>query len=117
MKTLELPLSDKYYVSITKYGNGGGYGTPSSVQLRFEQPRSVTHTLAHEIVHLTIEHLIKKYQIDHWTKERIVDLVMNKFFPDNQRLQRNPENVEKVSEIFEREFPDIEKIIAEISKL
>jgi len=117
LKTLGLPLQEKYFVAITKYGNGGSYGVPDNIQLNFKQSKSLSFTTAHEIVHLTIEHLIQKYNIVHWTKERLVDLIMNKIFPGRPRLQRNPENAEQISEIFEREFPDIEKIISEVSKL
>ena len=117
LKTLELPLQEKYFLSITKYGTGGSYGTPNRIQLNLNQTDRPSFTIAHEIVHLTIEHLIKKYQINHWTKERIVDLIMNKFFLDNKRLQRNPEYAEKISEIFEREFPNVENVVEEISKL
>jgi hypothetical protein len=113
-----LPLQEKYYVSITQYGNGGSYGTPDKIQLNFNQiTRNVSFTIAHETVHLTIEHLIREYKIDHWTKERIVDLIINKLFPENQRLQRNPKNAEQISEIFEREFPNVEKVIKDISEI
>lgn len=116
LKTLGLPVQEKYFVSATKYGSGGSYWRPNSVKLNIESTRKA-FTLAHEIVHLTIEDLIKKYDIDHWTKERIVDLIMNKFFPEKARLQRNHENAEKISEIFEANYPDIEKIIREISEI
>lgn len=117
LKTLGLPLQDKYYVCVTRYGTGGSYGYPNDIQLNLEQKRKVPLTLAHEIVHLTIEPLIQEYTIDHWTKERLVDLIMCKFFPEDQKLQRDPENAEQISEIFNREFPNIKNIIMEIAKL
>ncbi len=116
LRSLSLPLQDKYFICLTKYGTGGSYGLPDNIQLNIEQKRSASLTIAHEIVHLTIEHLIKEYNIDHWTKERLVDLIMNKFFPEQPKLQRDPEKAEQIFEIFEREFPDIEKIIKEISE-
>ncbi len=119
LKTLGQPLQEKYYACLTRYGTGGSYGWPSDIQLNINQNRrdSAAKTLAHEIVHLTIEPLIKQYNIEHWTKERLVNLIMNKFFPENPIMQRDPENAEKINEIFEREFPNIWKIIAEISKV
>ena len=117
LKTLGLPVQNKYFVSITKYGNGGSYGVPNNIQLNFNQTRSLSFVIAHEIVHLTIEHLIKEYGIDHWIKERLVDLIMNRFFPENPKLQRDPANSEKISELFDNYFPDIRKIIEEVSKL
>ena len=116
LKTLGLPIQKEYRISITVYGTGGSYGPPNNVQLNNHANRQ-PFVIAHEVVHLTIEHLIQKYKIDHWTKERMVDLVMNKFFPENQKLQRNPEHAEQIGEIFEREFPNIEKVISEIAKL
>lgn len=118
LKTLGLPIQEKYFLSLTKYGTGGSYGVPNHIQLNIGQMnRAPSFTIAHEIVHLTIEHLIKEYKIDHWTKERIVDLIMNKFFPDDKKLQRSPENAEKINEIFDSEFPDIQKLVKEISEL
>lgn len=117
LETLGLPLQDKYYVCATRYGTGGSYGYPNDIQLNLEQKRKVPLTLAHEIVHLTIEPLIREYSIDHWTKERLVDLIMNKFFPEDQKLQRDPVNAGQILEIFNREFPDIKKVIMEVSKL
>ena len=90
---------------------------PDNVQLNLKQKGEPAFTLAHEIVHLTIEHLIRKYQIDHWTKERLVNLIMNKFFPDKPILQRDPQNAEQISEIFDREFPNIEEVIKDISAI
>lgn len=117
LKTLNLPLQDKYFVCVTKYGTGGSYGLPDSIQLNLENKRNIPITLAHEIVHLTIEPLIQEYKIQHWEKERIVDLIINKFFPEDQKVQRDPEDSEKISEIFEKNFPDVEKIIVEVSKI
>ncbi len=117
LKTLGLPLQAIYSVSLTKYGNGGSYGMPNRVQYNPDQNNQGALTIGHEIVHLTIEHLIRQYQIDHWTKERVVDLIIGKFFPDKKRLQRNPSIAEEISDIFEREFPDIEKTISEIANL
>lgn len=116
LKTLSLPVQEKYIVSTTKYGSGGSYWSPSRVILNVKSKRG-SLILPHEIVHLTIQDLINKYEIDHWTKERLVDLIMNKFFPEDQKLQRDPENAEQISKIFENEFPDIETIILEVSKL
>jgi hypothetical protein len=115
LKTLGMPIQNEYYVCVTKYGTGGSYGLPNNIQLNLEQKRSPALTLAHEIIHLTIESLIKEFGIEHWTKERLVDLIMNKFFADDKKVQRDPENTEQISEIFEKEFPNIKKIIEEVS--
>lgn len=70
--------SDKKSINvfITRYGTGGSYSTPKSVVINASL--SNTHLiLFHEIVHLYIEPFVKKYKIDHWKKERVVDLILN----------------------------------------
>jgi hypothetical protein len=119
LKTLGLPVQEKYLVSTTKYGSGGSYQRPNIAKLNFENSRG-PYTLAHEIIHLTIENLIEKYKIEHWVKERIVDLIMNKFFPEQpklQRMQMGSENAEKIADIFESDFPNIEEIIKKVSEI
>ena len=114
---LRLPMQSEYIVVFTKYGVGGSYGLPNTIQINFNYPiekETIAITL-HEIIHLTIEELIKKYRIDHWKKERLVDLIYGKFYPHEKRLQRDPEKSEEIERIFEAFFPDIEKIIIEIS--
>lgn len=119
LKSLGRSLPEKYFVFITTYGVGGSYGYPDNIQLNINKVSKggILHTIFHEMVHLAIEDLIKLHNIPHWTKERLVDLTMNKFFPNKPRLQKYPENAEKISDIFEREFPNIEKIIIEVSKI
>ncbi len=119
LATLGLPIQTEYKISFTKYGVGGSYGLPNNIQINFDYSNA-RDTLAitfHEMVHLTIEDLIQEFNIDHWTKERLVDLIYAKFFPAKKRLQRNPEKTENIDEIFNRFFPDVKKIISEISKL
>lgn len=118
LKSLSRPLPEMYYICLTRYGVGGSYGFPEDIQLNINKSfeSGILHTIFHEIVHLTIEDLIQLHNIPHWTKERLVNLTMNKFFPEEAHLQRDPENAEKVSEIFEKNFPNIEKVILEISR-
>lgn len=119
LTTLGLPIQNEYKVSFTKYGVGGSYGLPNNIQINFDylNARDTLSTTFHEIIHLTIENLIREYNIDHWTKERIVDLIYAKFFPTKKILQRNPEKTETIDEIFNQFFPDIKKIIFKTSKL
>lgn len=119
LATLGLPLQPEYRVSFTKYGVGGSYGLPNKIQINFDYSyaRNTLATTFHEIIHLTIENLIKEHNISHWTKERLVDLICSKFFPTEPRLQRNPEKSERVNEIFSQFFPNIERVVIEISEL
>jgi hypothetical protein len=119
LKSLGRPLPDRFYIFLTAYGVGGSYGYPDKVyiNMRNTSKAGILGTIFHEMVHLVIEDLIQKNNIPHWTKERIVNLIMNKFSPDKPIMQRDPENAKEIGEIFEREFPDVERIISEISKL
>lgn len=78
--------------------------------------RGPTEILAHELVHLAIEPLIQKNNTEHWVKERIVDLLMKKAFP-NYELQKNPTEAQKINQIFQDNYPNIEKILEEVSQL
>ena len=119
LKTLGRPLPQAYKIFLSRYGTGGSYGYPDVIQLNLNKTsnRGPLYTAFHEMVHLTIQDLIEKYDIPHWTKERLVDLTMNKFFPDKEQLQRDPEHAEQIIEIFEKGFPNIEKIISEVSEI
>lgn len=116
-----IDLEPEYRIFLTRYGVGGSYWLPNNIQLNFEYPNyenkeSIIMVLAHEMLHLKIESWIKEYDIPHWTKERLVDLMYNKIFSDKKpRLQRDPENPERVQEVFERLFPDMKGIIMELS--
>ena len=50
-------------------------------------------TILHEIVHIGIEEsIVQKYALDHWEKERLVDLICKKYlqnFLPNYQLQKN----------------------------
>jgi hypothetical protein len=71
----------------------------------------------HEIIHLTIQDLIEKYSIQHWVKERIVDLTYSRFFEGERGLQNSQEKMEEITTLFDSYFPDIEKIISEVGKI
>lgn len=119
LETLGRPLPQTFKIFLSKYGTGGSYGYPDVVQLNLNRisDRGILYIVFHEMVHLTIQDLIEKYDISHWTKERLVDLTMNKFFPNKRQLQQDPEHTGRVSDIFEKGFPNIERIIKEISKI
>lgn len=116
LQTLNLPIQHEYIVSLTKYGMGS-YQIPNQVFINFEKSANLLRSLPHEIIHLTIENLILEHSIEHWGKERLVDLIQARFFPDNKRLQKDPENSDKIQEIFDKHFPDIKTIIEEIAKI
>jgi hypothetical protein len=118
LATLNGPKHDIYRITLTRYGVGGSYGFPNKVIINFEYKDIIfLKTVAHEIVHMAIEGWIMEYKITHWVKERLVDLVMNKFFPDHMRLQRDPEQHEEIEALFETYFPDMKKVIESVDEL
>lgn len=117
LRTLGLSTQNQYNVIFTIYGTGGSYHSPNTIVVNLNRGENVCRTIFHEIIHLTIEPLIQKFKIGHWTKERLVNLIANKFFPNNITMQRDPENAGKISEIFEKHFPNIEHVIDGVSKM
>ena len=65
-----------FCVYLTNYGVGGSYNLPNTVIFNINNTRGYK-TIIHEIIHLLIENQIKKYNVQHWEKERIVDLILN----------------------------------------
>jgi len=117
LQAIDYQIPDKYIIVLTKYGPGGSYHLPNKIILTMTKTkRSHDEILAHELVHLAIEPLIQKNNTEHWVKERIVDLLMKKAF-SNYELQRNPVEAEKISQIFQDHYPNIDKILEEISKI
>lgn len=118
LATLGLPVQDSYLVRLTKYGVGGAYHPPNSIDAMIHDvgSKDVVATLIHETIHLTIENLIEEFHIgEHWAKERIVDLIFGKFYPDRQELQKDPAQSEKIDDLFEKYYPDIRRVIQELS--
>jgi hypothetical protein len=116
--TLGLPVSEEYSIYLTRYGVGGSYHLPNTVVANIDYGRNVTWlTVAHEITHLIIENLIQEYRVEHWTKERLVSLIINRFFPEHATLQRDPPRAEEIQQVFDIYFPDIHKTIKEVSQL
>ena len=87
-----------YQVNLTLYGPGGSYDpdqgsiiiftTPDG---KFKQYKNPINTLIHEITHIGIEYsIIRKYNVPHGLKERIVDTfvwINFKHYLPNYRVQ------------------------------
>jgi len=75
-------LLPKYEITLTKYGPGGNYDVKTGkivmmtrVDGTFKRP-SPGHTPVHEMVHIGIEeNIVQKYNLSHWEKESLVDLI------------------------------------------
>ena len=70
-------ISDTLEIYLTKYGTGGSYNLPNIVIKNISHSKSGVKTIFHEIIHLMIEPLVKKFGVNQWEKERIVDLILN----------------------------------------
>lgn len=115
-------IFEKYIIELTRYGTGGSYSSlDGKVWVKIWKNRtkeSVVATMVHEIIHIGINHLIEQYFEDktndkhHWYKERLVDLIGEKYFPGMRKMQDlDKEIIQEVDEVFERLFPDIESIV------
>ena len=107
-------LGNEYNVVLTKYGVGGSYNPDlNQVIIKINTATQISRvgTVVHEIVHMTIQHLIDQYQVRHWRKERLVDLLMEHYFPGLKKMQNIKEDVAVVDRAFEKYFPDIKEIV------
>ena len=110
-------LRDAYTIFLTKYGSGGSYDAQSGkviVNIETRGKEKIIGTIVHEIIHTGIEYLIVSYGVQHWHKERLVDLIGKKYFPGLKPLQNIKEDTAIVDDAFRKHFPDIEAIAREI---
>ncbi len=120
-----LTLSDEYNIQLTRYGVGGSYNQPNTVIINIlkksgetKGPQSLIESIFHEITHLIIEMQIQKYNISHWDKEIIVNLLLAKLIPEfAPRIEQNKSSAkEQICNLFETLYPDVEGIIAGVGE-
>lgn len=106
-------LLDKVKIILTRYGTQGSYVVPDSMIINISNvpPQFLIKTVVHESLHLMIESLIKKYSVDHWVKERIVDSIMNLEYKSRFKMQPVPDYALKVDTIFSNNYPNITAVI------
>ncbi len=110
-------LGDEYSVVLTKYGTGGNYNVTMSrvtIRINAQSSKKMAATVVHEIIHMTIQYLIDQYRVRHWRKERLVDLLVERYFPGLKKMQMIKEDVSMVDSAFSESFPDIEAIVRSI---
>ncbi|MFA6475956.1 MAG: hypothetical protein WCV68_00920 [Candidatus Paceibacterota bacterium] len=120
-------MPETYTIQLTNYRPGGGYRVEdNSIILVFSRTYkegwSRSRTLIHEGIHLSIEKLLFKYGLAdpdcQGIKEHLVDLLMLKVVPDYPLQDRLPkEKIEEIDKIFNQHYPNIEKILEEVSKI
>jgi hypothetical protein len=124
-----IDIPSKYFISFTNYGPGGQFQPPNGMLISISKsknwPGRITSTVTHEAIHDAIHHLIEKYGFakgdyeGHWIKEHTVDRLMKKVVPDSriQKTQLDEEKLKELDEIFDQNYPNLEKILEEISKI
>lgn len=111
-------LKNEYSVVLTKYGVGGSYNPNLNqviIKINTSTQISRVGTAVHEIVHMTIQYLIDQYNVRHWYKERLVDLILEHYFPGLKKMQNIQEDVSIVDAAFEKHFPNMDAIAQSIS--
>ena len=68
-------------------------------------------TTAHESIHLAIQPLVEKYNVKHWVKERVVDLILEQLVPKVNSFQKMPIEIERTDEVFKEKYPNIDLIL------
>ncbi len=108
---------DFYLIELTKYGSAGSYNLPNKIIVNIQGRFGigVSKALIHEMVHLSIQKLIDKYNVDHWVKERIVDLVLSRIIPDVATMQNIPIKTNGVDTIFNKYYPNIEGVVKNLT--
>ena len=110
-------LEDEYNVVLTKYGVGGSYDpnlNKVTVKVSARPRGGIAGIVVHEVVHLAVQYLIDLHQLPHWRKERLVDLVVERYFPGLRKMQDIAEDVSIVDRAFEKYFPNMEEVVRSI---
>ncbi len=112
-----VPISE-FDIVFTKYGITGSYHRPKTILVNIQKLylEELFKSILHESIHLIINPFILNYKIDHWSKERVVDLIFLDFFPELNKMQTIP-NTDELDKIFYKYFPDIKEVILRVSEL
>lgn len=108
-----LIVQDNYSIFLTRYGVGGSYNLPNTIIINIKRmfEFGLIMTIAHETTHLLIQPLVIKYNIDHWVKERIVDMLLEQFAKKLNKFQHIPIDTQKIDEVFNKNYPNVELIL------
>lgn len=113
---------NSYKCFISRYGPGGTFHPLSSISVRarLENPKDINNaneTIAHEIIHLCVNNLVKKYKLGFENTERLVDLILVK--TELKKLFNHPTIQDfgdsKLDKIFAKNGFDIKKTVKEFT--
>jgi hypothetical protein len=100
-------------VLLTKYGTQGSYIQPNSIIVNVSgmPPEFLIKTVLHESIHLMIESQIKENKVEHWVKERLVNLIMDLEFKSRFKMSPSPEWANIIDDVFKQEYPNLDLIM------
>lgn len=106
-------------IVLTKYGTQGSYILPDSMIINISNipPEFLIKTVIHESIHLMIEDLIKKYSIQHWVKERIVNLIMDVEYKSRFKMNPAPDWALSTDTIFKEFYPDMIMLVKKAAEI
>lgn len=110
---------EEIIIILTRYGTQGSYGILNSMVVNISNipPEFLIKTVIHESFHLMLERLIKEYSVEHWVKERIVDLIMNLEYKSRFKMQPVPDWALATDAIFKECYPNMVLIAEKASKI
>lgn len=88
----DFSILPEYEIILTRYGPGGSYSYNDKVgkismlttKEGIFKRKNPIETLIHEITHIGIEEsIVKKFNLNHWEKERLVDLIVKIVFKED----------------------------------
>lgn len=110
-----LDFANDYTVCLTSYGVGATYNESEGMlmlNVGNADASELASIIFHEIIHLVIESNIQKYNIGHWHKERLVDMIFNELLPDLSFEQKLPDEAYDIDPFFESCSGEVEKVMA-----
>lgn len=119
LKNTPLATEEHYDICLTRYGVGGSYHLPNKIIINIQRmfEYGLLKTIAHESIHLAIQPLVEKYNVKHWVKERVVDLILEQLVPKVNSFQKMPIETKRIDEIFKKEYPNIDSILKSLGAL
>lgn len=89
IEKMKIEMIPEFDIIFTKYGITGSYESPNVIIVNIKKffNEGLLRIIIHELIHLLINPYILKYNIEHWPKERIVDLIFLDFFPELSKMQ------------------------------
>ncbi len=104
-KNWDFHLKQQYNIVLTLYGPGGNYNvTEGRILVKIKENKEIPKkwiekTILHEIVHIGIEEsIVQKFNLLHWEKERLVDLIcfyhLKEILPDYQMQEKGDTRID-----------------------